>query len=99
MKRYKFSKRSALLRPFAEMSPALQLATEPLQVPSAMSARSAFQREHTSLPVDPPFVLPAVPPVPALPIPPAPPLEVLPPAPPAEDPDPEEPPDAGLELP
>src|SRR3954454_17453807 len=45
--RYKFTSLSAFARPFGDMSPALHEATSPLQVPSLMSARSAFQRAHT----------------------------------------------------
>lgn len=61
------------------MSPTVQLATLPLQVPSLLSARSPFQRAHVpsavprspmTLPALPPVLEPALPPVAAPPLPP-----------------------------
>src|SRR6478609_6136355 len=77
--RYMLNRRSAFARPSAEMSPAVQLARLPLQVPSARLARSLFQRAQVSvgvrvLPVAPAVpvpVVPAVPVAPAVPVVPA----------------------------
>src|SRR5262245_54250956 len=56
---------SAFARPSAEISPASQLATLPLHVPSLRFARSPFQRAHVPSAVERSPV--TVPPVPALP--------------------------------
>src|SRR6188768_3116338 len=81
--RYMLNRRSAFARPSAEMSPAVQLATLPLQVPSARLARSAFQRAQVASPVRAPP--PPAPVVPAVPLgdPPLPPVPALPAALPA----------------
>ena len=82
--RYKLNRRSAFARPSAEMSPTTQLATLPLQVPSARLARSAFQRVQVASVVRVPLLPPVPGPVPPDPVVPA--VPVVPPRPAAAAP-------------
>src|SRR4249920_1651861 len=71
--RYRFTRRRALARAAGAMSPAVQEAVAPLQVPSLRSARSAVQRAHTAaapslLPALPPRAPPAPPDIPPAPV-------------------------------
>lgn len=64
--RIRLKKRSAFSRPSAEMSPAMHVSTEPLHVPSARFAVSAFQRAQVASGLRSPAAAPPVLAAPAL---------------------------------